>query len=175
MAHIFIAYSREDGAAAHHLATHAGSHDARYDAYITGGKAWWSSVLQEIEGCDLFVYLISPDALQAAYCQQEVREALRLGKPLLPVLVRDADPAQSPDDIAVALTRPVDIRDGDTTPLWRAVNERLRTATPGVVRSDEPTPRPVVDPEHESKNFRHMWLTLAVILALAAWITMSAA
>ena len=92
MAHIFISYCRADRALVEELVPllreALPEYQAWYDADISGGEAWWRRILVEIDACDLFVYLVSNDLLEAAYCQAEFREALRLRKTCLPVLVR---------------------------------------------------------------------------------------
>ena len=92
MARIFISYSRADRPFVDDLVLllrRVYGHDGLwYDDDIHGGEDWWQTILAEIAACELFVYLISNDSLASPYCQAEMREALRLRKQILPVIVR---------------------------------------------------------------------------------------
>ena len=97
MADIFISYSRADRQFIDQLVplirrVH-GNDSVWYDDDIHGGADWWQMILDEIGQCQLFVYLISNESLESPYCQAELREALRLNKTVLPVIVRRLRPA----------------------------------------------------------------------------------
>ncbi len=59
-----------------------------FDDQIPGGVDWWQTILTEISACDIFIFLMSNESLTSASCQGEFREALRLGKAILPLLAR---------------------------------------------------------------------------------------
>lgn len=125
MARIFIAYSRQDKNTVRMLIPlieRFTTHDAAdnkeqdtiwYDPAIEGGSEWWQMILREIAQADVFLYMLSDDALRAPYCIAECREAMRLDKAIIPVLVRPVHdyPASAPRAIQPALTsaRSVDL------------------------------------------------------------------
>jgi hypothetical protein len=63
-------------------------HTVWYDDDILGGQLWWKRILKEIGECDLFIFLLSNDALASEHCRNELREALALNKAILPVIIR---------------------------------------------------------------------------------------
>src|SRR5579871_2519563 len=106
MGQIFISYSRSDRMNLDALATPIrnvfGHDNLWFDEAIPGGKDWLKVIIDEIEKCDLFIYLVSSDSLASDFCQQELREALRLNKQILPVIVqrlKEPYPAQIASDL----------------------------------------------------------------------------
>jgi len=61
---------------------------------IQTGVAFQAAIEQGIEQADSIVYLMSPDAISSAYCQQEVNFALSLNKRIIPVLIKAIDTEQ---------------------------------------------------------------------------------
>lgn len=92
MARMFISYSRANRVFVEELVpllTEVFSdHEIWFDKQISGGEDWWQRILEEITRCDVFIYLMSNDSLASEYCQAEFREALRLQKLCLPVIVQ---------------------------------------------------------------------------------------
>ncbi len=88
----FVSYSRADRQFVDDLIPLLrkvyGNDSVWFDDDIPGGHDWWQLILSEIAHCEVFVYLLSNEALASPYCQAEFREALRLQKPILPVIVR---------------------------------------------------------------------------------------
>lgn len=88
----FISYSRADRFFVDHfvplLLPVYGQDSVWFDEQIPGGADWWNLILEEIDKCDIFLMLMSNDSLNSTYCQGECRHALRLGKPILPIVVR---------------------------------------------------------------------------------------
>ena len=96
---VFISYSRKDSAAAEHL--RAKLAEQKFEAYldthdILPGEAWQDRLTQLIVSADTVVFLISPDSVSSSVCDWEVNEAERLGKRLLPVVIRDSGPEAVP-------------------------------------------------------------------------------
>ncbi|MEN3335472.1 MAG: hypothetical protein V7641_4837 [Blastocatellia bacterium] len=94
MANIFISYNRQIEAIAKTLANDFESlgHTVWFDQEISGGQAWWDQILATVRRCDLFVFLLEPEALNSTACKREYSYAADLGKPILPVLVSDGVP-----------------------------------------------------------------------------------
>ena len=63
-----------------------------FDEHRYGGDIWWEELLWNLKACDIFIYLISAQSVEATYCQAEYAEALRLRKQILPVVIRDETP-----------------------------------------------------------------------------------
>lgn len=106
MDRIYISYSRVDRPLAEAFkALLYGSENAFYDQRIHAGQHYWPTILRAIARCELLIYLISNDSLASLYCQAELREALRLQKPILPVIIRpNTDyPASLAPDLKPAL------------------------------------------------------------------------
>src|SRR5437899_369024 len=76
-----------------------------FDANRYGGEVWWEDVLWNIKASDIFIYLLSPSSVGAAYCRAEYAEAQRLRKQILPVVIRPN--THIPPDLAEL--QPVDL------------------------------------------------------------------
>lgn len=192
MAQIFISYSRADAQFISDLVPllHEayGVASVFYDEQIPGGTKWWEMILNEIAACDLFIYLCSNDSLHSPYCQSELREAHRLQKQILPVIVRPKTNypfagvdygTTIPDDVAIILrdTNCIDLskgfRDRDSgsrasAKLYGAINVALRKAP---ATSQPPlTPIPTSQPQVSDKKKRS-WLTEPRAIIISAIIT----
>ncbi|MCV7282725.1 toll/interleukin-1 receptor domain-containing protein [Mycolicibacterium flavescens] len=90
---VFISYSSRDADVVGHLAgaLRRGHHDLWMDDELSGGDAWWRAILGKIRDCDVFLAALSQNMLASKACQAEMRYALALGKPILPVLVGPVD------------------------------------------------------------------------------------
>jgi hypothetical protein len=91
MARIFISYNRVDKAITKRLAdllSHAYDHVWYDTARLVGGDEWWAKIVAEIQNCDHFIYLLSPESVASEWCQKELAEAQKLGKHIIPVRVR---------------------------------------------------------------------------------------
>src|SRR5215471_1176429 len=91
MAHIFISYNRQSKALVTTLADdlEALGHTVWFDQQLSGGQVWWNQILTTVRDCDLFVFVVDPEALHSTACQREYGYAADLGKPILPVLVSE--------------------------------------------------------------------------------------
>lgn len=187
MARIFVSYSRADRQFVDEfvplLYRVYGKESLWFDDDITGGETWWPLILSQIQGCELFIYLLSNDALTSPYCQAELREALRLHKRVLPVIVRPKTQIdeQVPEDLRTTLqaTQWVDLSRGfkdyqANASLYAAINHSLEQALPPDV---EPlSPEPVSKPEVLDKPVRRQlvggWGVVAMMLLALVGITL---
>ena len=108
MARIFISYSRVDRHFVDQfvplLRQLYSEETVWFDLDIHGGTGWWATILREVSECDVFVYLISNSALTSPNCQAEFREALRLQKLFLPLIIKPRVNLQkAPNDIEKTL------------------------------------------------------------------------
>jgi hypothetical protein len=49
------------------------------------GEKWWPSIARAIEAADVFVFLMTPSSLSSKACSEELNEAEKLGKRIIPV------------------------------------------------------------------------------------------
>jgi dipeptidyl aminopeptidase/acylaminoacyl peptidase len=91
MTSIFISYDRDDRPFIRQLARQLrrvyGYEGVWYDENIRGGEDWWNEIRKEIAKSDIFMYLLSAESAKSPYCQQELSEAKRLNKEVLPVRI----------------------------------------------------------------------------------------
>ncbi|MDA2891257.1 sensor domain-containing protein [Mycolicibacterium sp. BiH015] len=66
-------------------------HTVWIDEELTGGEAWWRTILDEIRACEVFIVALSKNMLESKACQAELRYAQDLGKPILPVQIGPLD------------------------------------------------------------------------------------
>ena len=64
---VFISYSGESRDMVKALVEdlQAFEHDPWFDQVLTGGHTWWSTVLEQILTCDLFIFALSPESLDS--------------------------------------------------------------------------------------------------------------
>lgn len=168
MARIFISYSRADRQFVDQfiplIRRVYGNDSVWFDGDIYGGSDWWQMILNEIGHCEIFIYLVSNESLESPYCQAELREVLRLSKPILPVIVRRLKPdypGNIEDDLAQILrkTQYVDMAGGfrnvDTiSKLYAALTRLLSEVADAdkVVAASTPTAEPTVDDNNVSNS-----------------------
>lgn len=148
MARLFISYSRVDRPFTEQLVRQlrrAYDH-VWFDESIHGGYEWWQEILDQIAACDIFVYLLSNDSVDSAYCQAELAEARRLHKQILPVVIRAR--THVPDDLShihyVDMSRGLTL---DNFAELQAAIIRLMSrisAIPAAPLSENPPPVPAV-------------------------------
>lgn len=71
------------------------------DEELTGGQAWWDTILARIRDCDALLLVLSPAALDSQACERERRYAAALGKSVLPIMVEQLRSETLPPDLAV--------------------------------------------------------------------------
>jgi WD40 repeat protein len=59
---------------------------------IPKGEDWEQEIYRGIEEADAFLFLISPDSVASQMCNKEIAHAVKNGKRILPIVIRDADP-----------------------------------------------------------------------------------
>jgi hypothetical protein len=150
---IFISYARKDRTTAETL-----RHDLErarssvwLDDELTGGQAWWETILGQIRSCDLFVFALSPDSLRSKACQAELRYALELKRPLLPVMVRTVSVQLAP--AAIADTQIIDYTertaDSAVALITAAANSPSAPALPEPLPVPPPPPMSYMNPYRE--------------------------
>ena len=89
MRKVFVSYARVNRPDVDQLVAHLGvlGCQAWVDSSLHGGQDWWDVILQAIADTDVFLPIISRDALNSSACGREFDWAEALGKPVLPVAV----------------------------------------------------------------------------------------
>jgi hypothetical protein len=61
-----------------------------WDEELGGGELWWRGILEQIRGCDVFIFALSQNSLDSKHCLTEYRYAKAVDKRLLPVQIGGA-------------------------------------------------------------------------------------
>ncbi len=86
---LFVTYARESVAEVQKLAEilGAGGHSVWFDDQLMPGEDWKQELGEAIERCDAYLYALSSAALESDWCQWEFATAVRLHKPVIPMLL----------------------------------------------------------------------------------------
>lgn len=86
---VFITYSRTNKEPVNALVEdlHELSHTVWYDFDLRGGQSWWDNILDNIRQCDIYVFVMTVEALESTACRREMDYAKALNKTALPVLI----------------------------------------------------------------------------------------
>ncbi len=95
MSHIFISYSRKDFDFASKIVQALATN--KLDTWIDWksipkGEDWEQEIYRGIEEAEAFLFLISPDSVASQMCNKEIAHAVKNGKRILPIVIRDTDP-----------------------------------------------------------------------------------
>ena len=94
MSHIFISYSRKDIDLAQKIVDSlaANNLDTWIDwKSIPKGEDWEQEIYRGVEEADAFLFLLSPDSVISEMCNKEIAHAVKNGKRILPIVIRDTD------------------------------------------------------------------------------------
>jgi hypothetical protein len=103
LADVFIAYSRKDTAFVQRLneALKKINRSVWVDWQdIPPTAEWLKEVFAAIEGSDTIVFVISPESVRSKTCRQEVENAVKNNKRLVPIVYKDVDAKEVPEPIA---------------------------------------------------------------------------
>jgi TIR domain len=91
---VFVSYARGDSAVALRIveALQDAGVDASYDAQLSSGESWAQTLAEGIGAADRVLVLMSPEYFESRWCQAELAEAFKKGKPIIPVRVRPCRP-----------------------------------------------------------------------------------
>ena len=122
---VFFSYAREDRAEAHkirHLLSQRFNIRIFTTELLSAGEDWQSKLKNELTQCDIFVVLLSPNAVTSSWVLQELGAAWGLQKPILPVVTHPGVFAQIP--VALSQTEFVDIKDLENPEVLHQILER---------------------------------------------------
>ena len=136
---VFLSYCRQDEGPVRELAAdlRAARLPVWFDEEIETGQAWWDEILRQIRSAAVVVHALSDAALGSEPCRAEREYADRLGLPVVPVLVGDADLRST----RYGTRQLVDYRSPDRRLVARLVGDVLRMAG-----RRAPLPDPLPDP-----------------------------
>lgn len=139
----FISYSRTDERYATEVETDLASLgvDAWRDQKLSGGQAWWDTVLTSIQAADVFTVLISAESLESVPCSRELEYAAALGKQILPIRIDMSVEPRRTSPLLAALEW-VDYRPGDK-PSYMHLRDAVEHLPPS---PPPPTPAPPPPP-----------------------------
>ncbi len=141
---LFISYARRDREPLTGLLAdlERSGHDPWIDRDISGGRQWWDELLGQIRVCDALLFALSPDSLASRACRAELAYGAALGRPVLPVMLRDTNVELAPDPIG--MTQIVDYRQRNSESAIGLVTAlaRLPPARP----LPDPLPEPPLPP-----------------------------
>jgi WD40 repeat protein len=103
MTRAFISYSRKDIAIAKRLT--AAFHENEIEPWIDWEDIppsvdWWEQVEKGIEEADCFLFLMSPDSVKSEVCGKEIAHAVQNGNRIIPLVVHDIEPKDTPTALA---------------------------------------------------------------------------
>lgn len=84
---LFISYAHDDKPFCTRLVKLLDVFEVWFDQNLRGGEDWWQRILEKIEWCDGFVYLLSPASVVSTYCQKEASIALKHDKTIIPMII----------------------------------------------------------------------------------------
>lgn len=102
MAKLFVSYSRRDSVAARKLieAFKSIEQDVWVDwESIPPAVDWLEQIFRGIEESDAFIFMISPDSIASEVCKVEINRAAQNNKRIIPIVLRDVAPKDSPENI----------------------------------------------------------------------------
>jgi TIR domain len=142
MMRLFINYAHSDKAEVEQVvsALRKDGHEVWFEKLLPG-QDWEAILLQAISASDGLIYALSSDSVVTQWCQWELVQAVKLGKPVVPLVV--TTPVKIPETIKGL--RRVDISDGVSGSALAQLLGVVRRLENFQISADAPEP---VAPEH---------------------------
>jgi hypothetical protein len=136
---VFLSYAREDVDLARYVCEELTElrHDVAIDNEIRGGNDWWNQLCDWIQGCDVFVIILSDAWMHSEPCQAELAYATALQRPLLPLAV---------DGLALD-GLPIELKRWQIIPYDRESKDSYKQMVVALAGLGEPPPLPDPLPE----------------------------
>jgi hypothetical protein len=140
---IFVSYARNDRDAVDVVLQdmRRARHEVWVDQELTGGQAWWDTILANIRESDVFVVTLSPDVLKSRACAAEYEYAVKCGRTILPVMVAHVPPQMCPP--AIANAQIIDYVERTPNAAINLVTALSTAPPPGRLPDPLPAPPPV--------------------------------
>jgi len=58
------------------------------DGGLYGGDEWWDKIVEQLDKCDIFIIILSPNAVNSYWVKKELNTAIVARKRILPVLYK---------------------------------------------------------------------------------------
>jgi hypothetical protein len=109
MGHIFISFSHKDTEYAHALAgsLQSMSFTVWIDTRLDYGSQWPHEIQKQLDSCDAFILIMTPDSFASEWVQSELQRAKRKAKPVFPLLLEGDE-----SWLSVESTQYYDVRNG---------------------------------------------------------------
>src|SRR3990172_1413624 len=136
---VFISYSRRDQEFVTRLASDLNAQVAGVwfdQSAIQMGENWHDEIMQGISECKAFLLVLSPDAAESKYVNEEVNKALELGKTIFPILYRHAKWTDKIESLVKEI-QTLDLRSGSYTDNFQKLVDGLIETGAGKVTSYE--------------------------------------
>jgi WD40 repeat protein len=100
---VFISYSRRDREFVRRL--HEALLERGKDPWvdwedIPATSVWRDRIAAGIDAAPAFIFVLSPDSLGSEECAKELQHALAVNKRIVPIVVRQVEPAEAPTELA---------------------------------------------------------------------------
>lgn len=141
MAKFFVSYSRSNKDEVLKVINllQASGHEVWWDTNIPAMSMWWATILDNIEWCEVFIFVASKKSAESAYCLAELKYAYDRQRPILPFMLDDPRNFQLPA-ILPASTQWL-IYTGDPADMLRKINDAYADLDSSRYQ-DMPAPRP---------------------------------
>ena len=100
---VFISYSRKDSDFVRQLHDALSKEDKGVWIDWEGippTAEWLSEIYSAIEGANTFIFVLTPDSVASEICSMEVLHAVKHNKRLVPVVRREVDARDVPEELA---------------------------------------------------------------------------
>ncbi|MBC7813803.1 MAG: TIR domain-containing protein [Burkholderiales bacterium] len=145
----FISYSRsnkqEVGQVIDLLRT--SGHEVWWDGDIPEIADWWATILDQIEACQVFIFIISEKSVQSAYCLAELKYATERNRPIFPFVIDDHSRYTIPPEVTPARNQRF-VYDGNPTRMLERILQSCNQLD-WKMYHDLPAPRPT-EPSSET-------------------------
>jgi tetratricopeptide (TPR) repeat protein len=173
---LFLSYAHADRRQVDRLVDllRSGGHDPWFDHELMPGQDWQSELHEAISVCDAFVYVMTPKAIASEWCQWEYQQAVKLGKPIVPIMLQQTELPESLSRYQYA-----DLTNGITASAVARLMGGLTDIAITIPQSDipdapqSPSGAPPQALSRQPTRFAPLVLVAAVIVLAAAIIVMA--
>lgn len=98
---LFISYSRVDKKWVYEFwrKIQSEGHYPWIDRDIRPGVDWWDSICRNIYEAECFIFVMTPASVASIYCLEEMRFAIALNIPILPIMLGDKNKTTVPSEV----------------------------------------------------------------------------
>ena len=93
-------------------------HDVWWDGDIPTIADWWANILENIEKCEVMIFMISEKSAISPYCLDELRHAINRNRPILPFIMDDHSKYTIPSELG---RRQWFVHDGDPARMLKQI------------------------------------------------------